>query len=68
MDTLNVFQIIESIPHALATVDTISPDRVPVLISQDNSSRCKGDGAKNGVARKIGSEKVFILFCSSYFL
>lgn len=67
----------ESIPHALVTVDTIPPDRVPVLIPQDNSSRYremnlrnrKGDSSKNGVARKVGSEEVFyfiiffIFFC-----
>ncbi|VDK87436.1 unnamed protein product [Litomosoides sigmodontis] len=62
-------QIMESIPHALVTVDTIPPDRVPVLIPQDNSSRYremnlrnrKGDSSKNGVARKVGSEELKIL-------
>uniref|UniRef100_A0A0R3RMM0 C2H2-type domain-containing protein n=1 Tax=Elaeophora elaphi TaxID=1147741 RepID=A0A0R3RMM0_9BILA len=62
-------QIMESIPHALVTVDTIPPDRVPVLIPQDNSSRYremnlrnrKGDSSKNGIARKVGSEELKIL-------
>ncbi|KAL3989780.1 hypothetical protein ACH3XW_28990 [Acanthocheilonema viteae] len=62
-------QIMESIPHALITVDTIPSNRVPVLIPQDNSSCCremnlrnrKGDSSKNGVARKVGSEELKIL-------
>ncbi|VDO59741.1 unnamed protein product, partial [Onchocerca flexuosa] len=60
---------IESIPHAPVTTDTISPDRIPILIPQD-SSNCyremnlgnhKGDSSKNGVARKVGSEELKIL-------
>ncbi|VDK70067.1 unnamed protein product, partial [Onchocerca ochengi] len=62
-------QVMESIPHALITTDTIPLDRVPVLIPQDNSSRYremnlrnrKGDSSKNGVARKVGSEELKIL-------
>ncbi|KAM3728969.1 Zinc finger protein [Dirofilaria immitis] len=62
-------QIMESVPHALVTTDVIPPDRVPVLIPQDNSSRYremnlrnrKGDSSKNGVARKVGSEELEIL-------
>ncbi|EFO17660.1 zinc finger protein [Loa loa] len=62
-------QVMESIPHALVTTDTIPPDRVPVLIPQDNSSRYremnlrnrKGDSSKNGVARKVGTEELKIL-------
>ncbi|VDM11645.1 unnamed protein product [Wuchereria bancrofti] len=59
----------ESIPHALVTVDTVPPDRVAVVIPQDNSSRYremnlrnrKGDSSKNGVARKVGTEELKIL-------
>uniref|UniRef100_A0AAF5RTM3 C2H2-type domain-containing protein n=1 Tax=Wuchereria bancrofti TaxID=6293 RepID=A0AAF5RTM3_WUCBA len=62
-------QIMESIPHSLIAVDTIPPDRVAVVIPQDNSSRYremnlrnrKGDSAKNGVARKVGTEELKIL-------
>ncbi|EJW73047.1 hypothetical protein WUBG_16043, partial [Wuchereria bancrofti] len=62
-------QIMESIPHALVTVDTVPPDRVAVVIPQDNSSRYremnlrnrKGDSSKNGVARKVGTEELKIL-------
>ncbi|VIO88321.1 Zinc finger, C2H2 type family protein [Brugia malayi] len=62
-------QIMESIPHALVTVDTVPADRVAVVIPQDNSSRYremnlrnrKGDSAKNGVARKVGTEELKIL-------
>ncbi|OZC08113.1 zinc finger, C2H2 type [Onchocerca flexuosa] len=69
-------QIMESIPHALVTTDTIPPDRVPVLIPQDNSSRYremnlrnrKGDSSKNGVARKVGSEEVYLFYFILYIL
>ncbi|VIO88326.1 Zinc finger, C2H2 type family protein [Brugia malayi] len=62
-------EIMESIPHALVTVDTVPADRVAVVIPQDNSSRYremnlrnrKGDSAKNGVARKVGTEELKIL-------
>uniref|UniRef100_A0A0R3S7D3 C2H2-type domain-containing protein n=1 Tax=Elaeophora elaphi TaxID=1147741 RepID=A0A0R3S7D3_9BILA len=58
-------EIMESIPYALVTVDTMPPDRFPVLIPQDNSGcyremnlRNRGsDSSKNGIARKVGSEE-----------
>ncbi|VDK71566.1 unnamed protein product [Onchocerca ochengi] len=62
-------KIIESISQAPITTDTISLDRVPVLIPQD-SSGCyremnlgnhKGDSSMNGVVRKVGSEELKIL-------
>ncbi|VDN08059.1 unnamed protein product [Thelazia callipaeda] len=59
-------QILESIPLALISTDSIPSDRVPVIIPQDNSSRYremnlrnrKGDSSKNGIARKVGSEEI----------
>ncbi|EJD73661.1 zinc finger protein [Loa loa] len=62
-------QVMESIPHALVTTDIIRPGQVPILIPQDDSSRCremnlldhKDDSSKNGVARKLGTEELKIL-------